>query len=225
MKTFLLLAMLCATVSSAGAGEDTRRPLRVAFVLSEHFAMIDFAGPWEVFADTTLPATSEPGRPAYELYTVAASPTPVHSEGGALLVPQFTFQNAPPPDLIIIGAQSDHSPMLMSWLERNYKDGVTLASICLGADQLATAGLLDGRQATTHHDHVERFRRRFPSVRWLAGRRFVEVGPKLYTAGGLTSGIDLALHLVSDQYGRSAAIKTAQMMEYSSDAWKASAAP
>jgi len=226
MKILVTLFMLLAAFgTSVGSAENPQRPLRVAFVLSERFAMIDFAGPWEVFADTTLPGASAPERPAYELYTVSASATPVHSEGGALLMPKFTFANAPRPDLIFIGAQTDRSPALVAWLREEYADGVTLASVCTGADQLATTGLLDGRKATTHHDYIAAFRKRFPHVEWLKGRRFVRNGPRLYTAGGLTSGVDLALYLVSEHFGRPAAISTAALMEYSSDAWRASAAP
>jgi putative intracellular protease/amidase len=225
MKTLLLMGALFLTYSSIGAAEDTARPVRVAFVISENFTMIDFAGPWEVFADTSRPGTSAKGGPAYELYTVAASSMPVHSEGEASLVPKFTFETTPRPDLIIIGAQSDRSPQVIAWLRQQYGDGVTIASICVGADQLARTGLLDGHQATTHHDYIEAFRKRFPGVQWLEGRRFVESAPRLYTAGGLTSGIDLALYLVSERYGRSSAIKTAQLMEYRSDGWKATVAP
>jgi transcriptional regulator GlxA family with amidase domain len=226
MKTsVMILILLAAFGTTVDAAENPQRPLRVAFVLSERFAMIDFAGPWEVFSDTTLPGTSAPERPAYDLYTVSSSAMPVHSEGGALLVPKFTLTNAPRPDLIIIGAQTDRSPSLLAWLRQEYADGVTLASICTGADQLATAGLLDGRKATTHHDYIAPFRKRFPRVEWLEGRRFVQNGARLYTAGGLTSGVDLALYLVSEHFGRPAAIKTAGLMEYLSDAWRASTTP
>src|SRR5262249_23271372 len=127
---------------------------------------------------TTLPGTAAPGLPAYELYAVAASTTAVHSAGGAVLAPQFTFENAPHPDLIIIPAQYDISPGLLAWLRKQSAEGVTLASVCLGARQLAMTGLLDGRQATTHHDSVERYRKLFPKVQWIEGRRFVQNGPK-----------------------------------------------
>ena len=71
-----------------------------------------------------------------------------------------------------------------------------LMSVCTGAAKLAAAELLDGKEAATHHDYVESLGRRFPSVRFVGGRRFVQSDPKIITAGGLTSGIDAALHVV-----------------------------
>lgn len=92
--------------------------------------------------------------------------------------------------------------------------------MCTRAFALATAGLLKGRPATTHHLFLDRFAREFPDVRVQRGLRFVESG-RIATAGGLTSGIDLALHVVERYFGRDVAQATASYMEYQSAAWKA----
>jgi transcriptional regulator GlxA family with amidase domain len=197
-------------------------PIRVAFVISELFNVMDFAGPWEVFQDATIPA-SAPGterRQAFEIYTVASKPDAVNSTGGARVVPTYTLQTAPPPDIVIIGAQSDRSPELMAWLRQQHSRTATVASVCTGASKLAQTGLLDGKQATTHHEFVAGFRERYPKVTWLETQRFVHSGDRLYTAGGLTSGIDLALHLVAMRLGEPVAQATADYMEYRSDGWK-----
>jgi transcriptional regulator GlxA family with amidase domain len=92
-------------------------------------------------------------------------------------------------------------------------------SVCTGAFQLGKAGLLDGKKATTHHEFFDKFQKEFPNVTLLRGHRFVQSDDVLYTAGVLTSGIDLALHIVEKFYGRDAAQKTANYMEYQGKGW------
>ena len=84
---------------------------------------------------------------------------------------------------------------------------------------LAAYGLLDGKTATTHHLYQEQMQKRFPGVHFVTGTRFVEHG-NVATAGGLTSGVDLALHVVERYYGRELAEVTAGYLEYRSDLWK-----
>jgi transcriptional regulator GlxA family with amidase domain len=68
--------------------------------------------------------------------------------------------------------------------------------------------------ATTHHDFFDEFERRFPKVALDRGARFVRSAPGVFTAGGLTSGVDLALHVVALYFGKDAALATARYMEY-----------
>jgi transcriptional regulator GlxA family with amidase domain len=175
-----------------------------------------------VFQDTELPAippdTSK--RQPFELYTVSAKQSSVTSSGGARVTPKYTFETAPQADIVMIGAQSDVSPALLTWLRKQHAGDATLAAVCVGARQLALTGLLDGKQATTHHNYVSKLSKMYPKVAWQPGQRFVRSDTRLYTAGGLTSGIDLALHLVAERFGDAAALATAEEMEYRSDAWK-----
>jgi transcriptional regulator GlxA family with amidase domain len=91
-------------------------------------------------------------------------------------------------------------------------------SVCTGAFQLAKAGLLSGKSATTHHDFIDNLTKQFPDIDVKRGLRFVE-GPKVSTAGGLSSGIDLALRVVDRYFGRAVAEKTAGYMEYQGKGW------
>ena len=91
-------------------------------------------------------------------------------------------------------------------------------SVCTGAFQLAKAGLLSGKSATTHHDFIDRLAKMYPDINVKRGLRFVE-GEKISTAGGLTSGIDLALRVVDRYFGRETAQNTAFYMEYQSKQW------
>jgi transcriptional regulator GlxA family with amidase domain len=213
----LLAATLlcCATASVAAAPK-----VRVAFVISNDFNVMDFAGPWEVFQDVMLGGTGADMDMPYELYTVASTKQPVKSFGGALVTPQYSLADAPRPDLVVVGAQTDSSEPLLAWLRAQHATRVTIMSVCTGASKLARAGLLDGRQATTHHEYLGDFRRTFPKVQWLESRRYVRADEGVYTAGGLSSGIDLALHLVATRFGPEVAQRTADYMEYHGDGWK-----
>jgi len=91
-------------------------------------------------------------------------------------------------------------------------------SVCTGAFVLAKTGLLSGKAATTFHAAFRPFAVQFPDIHLKRGARFVEDG-NLATAGGLSSGIDLALHVVERYYGREIAQKTAYEMEYQGQGW------
>ena len=84
---------------------------------------------------------------------------------------------------------------------------------------LAAYGLLDGQTATTHHAYQQSMQKKYPAVHFVSGTRFVENG-KIATAGGLTSGVDLALHIVARYYGSEVAQVTANFLEYHSELWK-----
>jgi transcriptional regulator GlxA family with amidase domain len=182
--------------------------MKVAFVLTEGANVIDMAGPWEVFQDTMVG-----DRMGFELFTVGESSNPVTMTGGLRAVPQYTFANAPHADIVVIGAQRGASA-LPEWLRARAKDSRVVMSVCTGAFKLADAGLLEGKKATTHHEFWDAFAKKFPNIQLERGSRFVQSDDILFTAGGLTSGIDLALHIVEKFYGREAADRTAAYMEY-----------
>ena len=188
--------------------------IRVAFAVSMHANVIDLAGPWETFQDVDAPRGS-----GFELYTVGESLEPVECTGGLRIVPNYTFDNAPKPQLISVGAQMG-SEALLQWLRSASAETDVTMSVCTGAFRLAQAGLLDGQKATTHHDYFDEFASTFPDIELLRGPRFVENG-RFATAGGLTSGIDLALRVVSRYYGVEVAERTARYMEYTSVGWRA----
>ena len=101
----------------------------------------------------------------------------------------------------------------MDWLRDVSARADLLMSVCTGAFVLAETRLLDGKTATTHHQFHDDFESAFPAVRLVRGRRFVE-HDRAATAGGLTSGIDLALRVVERYLGGEAAAATARYMEY-----------
>lgn len=196
------------------------RRLNVAFVMTEGATMIDFAGPWEVFQDVHLEGAgmSMEQQMPFRLYTVGESKEHIRTSGGMQVTPDFTFANAPDPDIVVIGAQRG-SKGLHGWVRESHEKNALILSVCTGAFKVAQTGLLDGKTATTHHDFFEDFAEQHPKVTLVRSRRFVKADDRIYTAGGLTSGIDLALHVVELYFGRETAVRTADYMEYESKSW------
>jgi putative intracellular protease/amidase len=154
----------------------------------------------------------------FRLYTVAETKKPIRTSGGMQIVPDYTIQDAPPPKVIVIPAQSSRSPALLEWIRKSSHTTDVTMSVCTGAFVLAKTGLLKGKSATTYHGAFGRFAMQFPDIELKRGARFVENG-NLATAGGLSSGIDLALRVVERYYGREVAKKTAYNMEYQGEGW------
>jgi putative intracellular protease/amidase/YHS domain-containing protein len=189
--------------------------IRVAFLISDRAVVIDFCGPWEVFHDAMIP--SSPEMP-FRLYTVAETKKPIRTSGGMQIVPDYSIKDAPAPKVIVIPAQSEPSPAVLEWIRKSSKTADVTMSVCTGAFVLAKTGLLNGKSATTYHGAFEPFAMQFPDIQLKRGARFVENG-NLATAGGLSSGIDLALRVVERYYGRDVAQKTAYNMEYQGQGW------
>ena len=187
----------------------------VAFLISEGAVVIDFCGPWEVFQRVSIPDRKYD---AFSLYTVAESAAPIHTSGGMEITPKYTIANAPPPKIIVIPAQSPASEATKAWIRNATKSTDVTMSVCTGAFVLASTGLLNGKSATTHHGAYVDFAMQYPDIHVERGARFVEVG-NLATAGGLTSGMDLAFRVVERYFGRDIASQTALMLEYQGQGW------
>jgi transcriptional regulator GlxA family with amidase domain len=153
----------------------------------------------------------------FQLFTVSDKTEPLVGSGGLKLVPDYTFESVPQPKVVVVPAQRG-SQALHAWLRKMATSTDVIMSVCTGAFQLGKAGLLSGKSATTHHDFLDRFAETFPDVKVKRGLRFVEE-EKISTAGGLSSGIDLALRVVDRYFGREVAQTTATYMEYQSKGW------
>ncbi len=192
---------------------DGRIP--VAFLVSDNAVVIDFAGPWEVFANVHVPG---PTPHPFQLYTVAETTAPIHASGGMIIVPNYSLASAPAPKVIVIPAQSDPSAAVIAWVRNATRTTDVTMSVCTGAFLLAKTGLLSGKAATTHHGAYAELAMAFPDIWVKRGARFVESG-NLASSGGLSSGIDLALHVVERYFGYAIALSTADNLEYQGLGW------
>ena len=189
----------------------------VAFVISKGAVVIDFAGPWEVFEGASIPGRGMMDR-AFEVYTVAETLEAITASGGMKIVPNYTFQNAPQPKVIVIPAQDDSPEPMLNWIRKAMQNSDVTMSVCTGAFVLAATGLLNGKAATTHHSAYSDLAMQFPDIHVKRGARFIEEG-NLATSGGLTSGMDLALRVVGRYFGAEAIGETAFQLEYQGQGW------
>ena len=228
MLALAALALMSVGLAQAGMLKPPEgRRIRVAVVLTEGAVVIDYAGPWEVFANVHNGhgATMEEQMP-FELYTVGRDKKPIRTAGsaqpGMTIIPDYGFADAPAPDVVVVPAQSGDE-QLGPWLKRAHEQHALILSVCTGAFRLASAGLLDGKPATTHHHSLQRLANAYPSIAVQSSVRYVESDPLIVTAGGLSSGIDAALHVVEMYYGREVAQAAADYMEYQGTGWKTNA--
>jgi putative intracellular protease/amidase/YHS domain-containing protein len=187
----------------------------VAFLISDGAVVIDFCGPWEVFQDVMVPGRMDM---AFRLFTVSEKADPIQASGGMNITPNYTLETAPAAKVIVIPAQSAPTEAVLDWVRKSTKSADVVMSVCTGAYLLAQTGLLAGKAATTHHGSYIDFARKYPDIRVKRGARFVEDG-NLASAGGLSSGIDLALRVVERYYGRDLAKQIAFDIEYQGQGW------
>jgi putative intracellular protease/amidase len=186
--------------------------INVACAISEGTTDIDWVGPEAVFQTWHFDKVTRKYSKKFNIYTVARSLDPVGNK-----IPHYTFESAPTPQIVVVPAQSG-SQELLDWLVKI--QGITdiTMSVCLGAKHLAEAGLLDGKSATTHYKSIDQYIKAYPKVNWIKNVRFAQA-EAIYTGGGLTAGIDLALHIVEKYFNRETAQQVADHLEYQGKGW------
>jgi len=182
----------------------------IGVLIFPNFQLLDAAGPVSVFEIAARYAT---GKPAIKV--VAATAGPVRSTSGVEMLARGLQPSAAITTLIIAGGEGVEAaaqcPRTLAFVRGLAKRGVRIASVCSGAIVLAEAGLLDGRRATTHWQRTWEFLRRYPQVKLESDQIFTRDG-SIWTSAGITAGIDLALAMVTEDYGDEIAQKTAKQL-------------
>ena len=192
------------------------RPHRVVMLAFPQAQVLDITGPLEVFARTTRWLRDHRGQrvAAYETELVASKAGPLETSGGLRLFASRRYAQASPADTLLVSggigceaAMADRK--LLKWVAAQLSRVQRLGSICNGALLLARAGLLDGRAATTHWAYCDRLARMAPRARVQPDAIYVQSG-KVFTSAGVTAGMDLALALVENDWGKAVALAVAQ---------------
>jgi transcriptional regulator GlxA family with amidase domain len=187
----------------------------VAILLFEDVEILDFSGPFEVFA-----ATNElNGFGIFHTFTVAELPGSIRARNGLKVVPDFTLESAPTPHILVVPGGAGIRPLLrkasvLEWLRLRARKAELIASVCTGSLLLAQSGLLHNLRATTHYENFAELAALAPNTDVVEDMRFVDNGQVL-TAAGISAGIDLSLHIVARLHGVETAQRTAAYMEYS----------
>jgi len=195
------------------------QPIPTYFLLRENTLALDLIGPAEVLRYANRLAMQDGGSALFALRYISAAPRVSTSIG--LDLAGFSELPESLPDkamLILIGCEGSDTDFssptartTVAWLRQHVTPAHRLLCICTGALLAGHAGLLDGRRCTTHHGHYDDLRRLAPCALVQENRIFVEDG-LVYTSAGVTTGIDLALHLVAQIAGYQTSATTARAM-------------
>ncbi|MDP8927309.1 MAG: DJ-1/PfpI family protein [Actinomycetota bacterium] len=191
--------------------------MRIAVYVFDGAEELDWAGPWEVLAAWAdqFPADG------VEVFTLARDRREVRCAKGLRVQADYTWDDAPPVDLLVypggrgtrghLGDEAVHG-----WLQRLAEDGAVVTSVCTGALVLADAGLLDGLAATTHWAALDALAAVGNDIEVRTDTRFVDSG-RVVTAGGVSAGIDMALHLIVRLHSVERARQVRRYIQYDPD--------
>lgn len=187
---------------------------RVAIVVFDGVEILDFCGPFEVFAVTGGRQNETP----FQVVTVAEEMKPITARGGLSINPSHDFAGCPEADILLVpggmGTRREmNNPRMLQWLKKRAENAELVLSVCSGALVLAKAGLLEGMTATTHHGALEELRNISSSIAIDCSQRFIDNG-RVIVAAGISAGIDMSLHVVARLLGGEQARETAGYMEY-----------
>ena len=192
---------------------------RVGILVFPNVEVLDFCGPFEVFSVARLNEERRRDDPSpFEVVLVAESLEMVMATGGLKVQPDYTIDNAPRLDILVVpggwGTRAAlHAASVLRFIKVRAQEVETLTSVCTGAMLLGQAGVLDGRHATTHWRSLDWMRESFPTVTVEDQLHVVEDG-NILTSAGIAAGIDMALRVVSRYCGDAVGRATARHMEY-----------
>jgi transcriptional regulator GlxA family with amidase domain len=188
----------------------------VIFFAFSGMQTLDVVGPLEVFATASLVAAAK-GRDGYQPVIASVDGKPVTTSSGLTLATTKLLDPDKPTDTLVLpGGAGVHAARadarVVDWTRTVAAGARRVASVCTGAFLAAQAGLLDGCVATTHWGSADQLAREFPSIVVDPDPIFVRSSATVWTAAGVTAGIDLALSLVEDDHGTEVAQTVARWL-------------
>ena len=184
----------------------------IGIYIYDQAEVLDFSGPFEVFS-----VANRLAKLGWNIWLVAEEKSLVEARGVFQVKPHYSIQNVPELDVLIVvgGVHSDElrKTEVINWIRKTTEKTQITASVCTGAFLLAEAGLLDGLEVTTHWEDIPDLQRNYPNLQVRKGVRWIEQG-KLFTAAGISAGIEMSLELVARLAGAELAERTARQMEY-----------
>jgi transcriptional regulator GlxA family with amidase domain len=192
---------------------------RLAFLVLGTTHLLTVAGPIDVFkrASDMLQQSGRRTTPAYDIELLSSDGSPIPTHAGVSLAGAKAWKKAGRPiDTLLVTTSASRSQMpfdaeLLKWIQVTSKHVRRLGSVCSGAFVLAAAGLLDGRQATTHWDLAATLARMYPKVR-VDGECIYTRDGHIWTSAGVSAGADLALAMLEEDHGHELALAVARRM-------------
>ncbi|NOS54826.1 MAG: YHS domain-containing protein [Cyclobacteriaceae bacterium] len=214
LSTLLFVSFLVCHNLSLHAQQPIIKKHKVAVFIYQGVELLDFAGPLEVFSNTE----------SFDVFTVAPKiETIVAMNKNIQFIPNYSIATCPQPDIIVFpGANMEglmpvyNDSTVIKWILEIHNGTSYTMSVCTGAAFLSKAGILDGHSVTTHWGATKNLQTITPKATVVEGKRFVEDG-KVLTTAGVSAGLDGALHLISKMVGKDEALRVARNIEY--DKW------
>ena len=190
------------------------RTRSAAILIFDDVEVLDFAGPFEVFNVANIISNGN----AFNVHTAAENENEVIARNGLKIIPDYSLQNCPQPDILIVpggeGRKTEmYNPVVIDWVKKKSEKAEYVLSVCTGAFIIGKAGLLKGMKATTHHLSYDEFEKTFPDTELVKGVKYTDNG-KVIAAAGISAGINMSLYTVDKILGEDSGRRTAEHMEY-----------
>lgn len=196
-----------------------KNPKTVGILVFDNVEVLDVAGPFEVFSVARLnEKTRDSTKSPFKIFLLSNDANTVRAIGGLKFQPDYIFENCPDLDLFIVPggwgtrAEVGNQILIQKILNLSQRSSL-MASVCTGSSLLGKAGLLDGQIATTHWRAFDFLQNSAPKTKIERNVLFT-INRRIFTSAGVTSGISLALYLVSYFYGIDVGKATAKFMEF-----------
>lgn len=188
---------------------------QLGILIFDDVEVLDFAGPFEVFSVANQLADDK----ILEVYTIALTKEVIRAKNGLQVLPDKSLDQLNPLDFLVLpgGDGSKNviqNPSLMASLQNLVSQTAWTMSVCSGSRILGKSGFLDHKPYCTHHEVYESMEVIVPTGLPKPDLRFIQSDTHIWTAAGISAGIDLALHLVELTFGKELALATATYMEY-----------
>jgi transcriptional regulator GlxA family with amidase domain len=198
-----------------------QQPIEILFVLLPDTLLLDWAGPAEAFRMANASYVSRAEQPRFVLRFMGPRSSAVSSVGALISGLEPLPASLPAGSWVVLSgspsvpahASAAANKETVKWLARVRpgNNDTRLITICSGAVLAARAGLLKDRSATTHHQHLDELSEVESQCRVVSNRVFVNDG-SIWSSAGVTTGVDLALHLIALECGPTLAARIAQTM-------------
>jgi transcriptional regulator GlxA family with amidase domain len=189
--------------------------INVGIFIFNEVEVMDFAGPFEVFSITE----DDHDKKLFKCFTISQNGMQISTRNGLIITPHFSFVNTPNIDILIIpggyGAEKFelNNETVLNWIiEQNNKVSI-LASVCTGSFILAKTGLLKGLDITTHWMDIETLQTISNDFKVISNIKYID-NNHFITSAGISSGIEMSLHIVERMFDINIALKTARRMDY-----------
>ncbi|KAF7764756.1 hypothetical protein PCIT_b0816 [Pseudoalteromonas citrea] len=189
--------------------------MEIGIFIYNNVEVLDFCGPFDVFCTANRFTDQH-----INVSLVAPTHSPVKTRGGLSVNPNYSIHGHPKFDLLIVaGGQYTeviNNPTVLRWLAETARHTPKCASVCTGVFIFAQAGIIDGKQVTTHWASIQDLQDQFPQLHVIKEQRFT-IDNNFISSAGITSGIDMSLSIIQSQFGKAIATRVAQYMDYNTE--------